>query len=95
VIFLAYAWHISDDLTGETEARIKMEHRIEAHNRLRQTGFTEREIDQLERLRQWYATNIDGLDDLATYRGLQFVRWLVTTGRLTEQRAEDEVDRKW
>lgn len=72
-----------------------MEHRIEAHNRLRQTGFTEREIDQLERLRQWYATNIDGLDDLATYRGLQFVRWLVTTGRLTEQRAEDEVDRKW
>jgi hypothetical protein len=94
-MFLAYAWLTQDYLNSETEARIKMEHRTEAHNTLRQTGFTEREIYQLERLRQWYATKIDGLDDLATYRRLQFVRWLVTTGRLIEQRAEDEVHRKW
>ena len=58
---------------------------------LRQTGFTEWEIYQLEHLHQRYATKIDGLDNLATYRRLQFVRWLVTTGRLTEQRAEGEV----
>lgn len=64
-----------------------MEHRAETTNRLRQTGFTEREIYLLEHLRQRYATNIVGWDDFATYRRLQFVRWLVTTGRLTEQMA--------
>ena len=68
-----------------------MEHRTEAQNTLRQTGFTEWEIDQLERLRQRYATPRDGLDDFATYCRLQFIRWLVTTGRLTEQIAEGEV----
>lgn len=62
-----------------------MEHRTDARNTLRQTGFTEREIYLLERLRQRFAARIDGQDDLATYRYLQFVRWLVTTGKLTEQ----------
>ena len=62
-----------------------MEHRIEAKNTLRKSGFSEREIYQLERLRQQYIARIDGQDDLTTYRRLQFVRWLVTTGKLSEQ----------
>jgi len=74
-MFLAYAWQIQDCLRSETEAQ----------NTLRQTGFTEQETYLLERLRQRYAARIDGQDDLATYRRLQFVRWLVTTVKLTEQ----------
>jgi hypothetical protein len=83
-MFLAYAWHIQDCFS-ETQARIMMEYRTHAQNNLRQAGFSEREIYLLECLRQQYARRINEQDDLATYRRLQFVRWLVTTGRLTEQ----------
>jgi hypothetical protein len=51
---------------------------------LRTAGFTEAEIEYLERLRRAYRENRSGLTP-AEERRLAFVRWLVTTGRLTEQ----------
>src|SRR5260221_3610696 len=51
---------------------------------LRTAGFTEAEIGYLERLRQAYSENSSWLT-CAEERRLAFVRWLVTTGRLTEQ----------
>jgi hypothetical protein len=51
---------------------------------LRTAGFTEAEIEHLERLRQAYSENSSWLT-CAEERRLAFVRWLVTTGRLTEQ----------
>jgi hypothetical protein len=51
---------------------------------LRTTGFTEAEIENLERLRRAYREKSSRLT-CAEERRLAFVRWLVTTGRLTEQ----------
>ena len=51
---------------------------------LRTAGFTEGEIEYLERLRRAYSENNSGLTPVEERR-LAFVRWLVTTGRLTEQ----------
>jgi hypothetical protein len=51
---------------------------------LRTAGFTEAEIAYLERLRRAYSENSSWLTP-AEERRLAFVRWLVTTGRLTEQ----------
>src|SRR5260221_9928666 len=51
---------------------------------LRTAGFTEAEIEHLERLRRAYSENSSWLT-CAEERRLAFVRWLVTTGRLTEQ----------
>jgi hypothetical protein len=50
---------------------------------LRTAGFTEAEIEHLERLRRAYRENRSWLTS-AEERRLAFVRWLVTTGRLTE-----------
>jgi hypothetical protein len=56
----------------------------ENHDILYQAGFTASEIDRLEKLRQAYAENkYDHISEI--YRRLEFVRWLVTTGKLTEQ----------
>jgi hypothetical protein len=66
---------------------VSMEHNMdqqENHDILYQAGFTASEIDRLEKLRQAYAENEhDHISE--TYRRLEFVRWLVTTGKLTEQ----------
>ncbi len=57
----------------------------EACNRLRQAKLGEGEIVQLQHLRRHYSAEGDKLESLAQYHHLQFVRWLVQTGRLTEQ----------
>src|SRR5260370_33894613 len=51
---------------------------------LRAAGFTEAEIEYLGRLRRAYREIRSWLTP-AEERRLAFVRWLVTTGRLTEQ----------
>lgn len=55
-----------------------------ASERLRQAGFTESEIAQLSRLRRDYAEK-EMAQVLADHRRLEFARWLVVTGRLTDQ----------
>ena len=56
----------------------------EALERLRQDGFTALEIEQLCRLRRDYPER--ELDHVsADLRRLEFVRWLVATGKLTDQ----------
>ena len=51
---------------------------------LRRAGFTEDEMKRLDNIRRIYA--LEGkFQEGADYRRLQFVRWLVTTGRLTDQ----------
>ena len=52
---------------------------------LRQAGFSERGIFRLRQVRHKYSVEQDKLESLAHYRHLQFLRWLVTTGKLTEQ----------
>ena len=64
----------------------------EACNRLRQAGFAEREIYYLFLLRRGYAAEQAKLEECAMFRRLQFVRWLVRTGRLTEQIASEPVE---
>ena len=55
----------------------------EALEMLHRVGFTAPEIDRLCRLRREYAAQeIDWTP--ADYRRLEFVRWLVATGRLTD-----------
>lgn len=51
---------------------------------LRKADFTEAEMNRLSTLRRKLAE--DGKNqELVDYRRLQFVRWLVNTGKLTEQ----------
>lgn len=53
-------------------------------NILRKKGFTERQITRFCHLRQSYGQN--EMDQLPLDRHrLEFARWLVATGRLTEQ----------
>ena len=51
---------------------------------LRKAGFSEDEMKRLGNLRRIYAAE-GKFQEFADYRRLQFVRWLVTTGRLTDQ----------
>lgn len=51
---------------------------------LRRAGFLDAEIDRLYRLHQAYRTNELDQPPL-DLRRLEFIRWLVTTGRLTDQ----------
>lgn len=51
---------------------------------LRKNGFAEGEMQRLSKLRQDY-TEQEKLRALADHRRLEFVRWLVTNGRLSEQ----------
>lgn len=55
---------------------------------LRQAGFGELAISRLRRLRRMYLAERDRRESLALYHRLQFVRWLVRTGKLTEQVTE-------
>ena len=51
---------------------------------LRKAGITEDQINRLIKLRRNLAEE-GRYQELIDYRRLQFVRWLVTTGKLTEQ----------
>ena len=51
---------------------------------LRQAGFTASEVDRLRQLRRGYVEQ-EIRQALAESRRLAFVRWLVRTGRLTDQ----------
>ena len=51
---------------------------------LRKAGFSEAQINRLSKLRRNLAEE-GKYQELIDYRRLQFVRWLVNTGKLTEQ----------
>jgi hypothetical protein len=51
---------------------------------LRKVGFTETQMYRLSKLRRNLAEEAK-YQELIDYRRLQFARWLVTTGKLTEQ----------
>jgi hypothetical protein len=51
---------------------------------LRRGGFDELEMRRLARLRQEHDER-ERLQALAEHRRLEFVRWLVTTGKLSDQ----------
>ncbi len=51
---------------------------------LRKAGFSEAEMNRLSKLRR-NLTEDGKYQELVDYRRLQFVRWLVNTGKLTEQ----------
>jgi hypothetical protein len=57
---------------------------IEEFEMLRNNGLAEEEISRLRRLRRDYKTRTRQRT-LAELRRLEFARWLVTSGRLTEQ----------
>lgn len=58
--------------------------RKEDREMLRKSGFAEGEVQRLSKLRQDYAEQAK-LQALADHRRLEFVRWLVTNGKLSEQ----------
>ena len=51
---------------------------------LRKGGFAEGEMQRLSKLRQDYAER-ERLQAALAHRRLEFIRWLVTTGKLSEQ----------
>jgi hypothetical protein len=51
---------------------------------LRRGGFTENEIQQLSQLRR-DRTELEMSPNSAEYQRLAFVRWLVATGKLSDQ----------
>jgi hypothetical protein len=57
----------------------------EAYEQLHQAGFAGTEISWLLQLREKYVAEQAKREDFAILRRLEFVRWLVRTGRLTEQ----------
>ena len=61
-----------------------MEHK-EADEMLSNVGFTASEIERLQRLRSEYAEKKMSHMSPEDHRRLEFVRWLVTTGKLTDQ----------
>jgi hypothetical protein len=58
----------------------------EAREMLCNVEFTDSEIEQLSRLRRDYIEK-ERLRTRAELRRLEFVRWLVSTGKLTEEAA--------
>lgn len=76
-------WRVGASSLHTVPMENTMDHQ-ETYDLLYQAGFTASEIDRLEKLRQEYAENKhDHMSE--TYRRMEFVRWLVTTGKLTEQ----------
>jgi hypothetical protein len=67
----------------EKEALMNQMDYKEALNMLRRAGFTTPEIDRLRRLRRECAAQ-EMHWTLADLHRLEFVRWLVMTGRLTD-----------
>ena len=51
---------------------------------LRKNGFEQREIDRLMKLRRDYDAKEQVRKAIADHRRLEFVRWLVATGKLTD-----------
>ncbi len=60
--------------------------RKEDRELLRKNGFAEAEMNQLSRLRKHYYEQ-KRLQKLAEHRRFEFIRWLVSTGKLTDQTA--------
>jgi hypothetical protein len=60
--------------------------RREDRELLRRSGFAENEVMRLSKLRARYAEQ-ERLVALEGRRRMEFVRWLVNTGKLTEQTA--------
>jgi hypothetical protein len=60
--------------------------RKEGRDMLRTSGFNEAEIESLSKLRDAYFSR-ELQPTHADYRRFEFVRWLVATGRLTDQLA--------
>ncbi|MDQ2714932.1 MAG: hypothetical protein M3Z08_08500 [Chloroflexota bacterium] len=58
--------------------------RKEDRDILRKGGFAEAEMHRLSRLRNDHDEK-ERLQTLAEHRRLEFIRWLVTTGKLSEQ----------
>jgi len=62
-----------------------MDHdRKEDRELLRKNGFAEAEMNLLSRLRKHYNEQ-ERLQALAEHRRFEFIRWLVSTGKLTDQ----------
>ena len=57
----------------------------EAYKQLHQAGFAEIEIYWLLQFREKHVAEQAKREEFAILRRLEFVRWLVRTGRLTEQ----------
>jgi hypothetical protein len=59
-------------------------HHKEDQEMLRRAGLTDAQMNRLSKLRRNLAEE-GKYQELIDYRRLQFVRWLVTTGKLTEE----------
>lgn len=51
---------------------------------LRKGGFAESEMNRLSQIRKEHKER-EKLREAANYRRLEFIRWLVSTGKLTDQ----------
>ncbi|MGB8347380.1 MAG: hypothetical protein WCD86_21010 [Ktedonobacteraceae bacterium] len=60
--------------------------RKEDRDMLRRVGFAEAEVMRLSKLRREY-TEKEKVQATAHRRRLEFARWLVTTGKITDQLA--------
>lgn len=60
--------------------------RKEDRDMLRRVGFAEAEVMRLSKLRREY-TEKEKVQAIAQRRRLEFARWLVTTGKITDQLA--------
>jgi hypothetical protein len=58
--------------------------RKEDREMLRKVGFADVEMNRLSRMRKEYKER-EKLRAVAEHRRLEFVRWLVTIGKLTDQ----------
>lgn len=58
--------------------------RKEDRDILRKGGFAENEVVELSKLRAFYAEK-EKQQAAATKRRLEFIRWLVATGKLSDQ----------
>jgi hypothetical protein len=58
--------------------------RKEDREMLRKVGFAEIEVNRLSRLRLEHNER-ERLEAIAEHRRLEFIRWLVTVGKLTDQ----------
>ncbi len=62
-----------------------MDHdRKEDRELLRKNGFAEAEVNRLSRLRKDYNEQ-ERLETIAERRRFEFIRWLISTGKLTDQ----------
>ena len=62
----------------------------EAYEQLYRAGFTGTQIYWLLRLREQYVAQQARRQEAATFARLRFIRWLLRTGRLTEQTTRQE-----